>query len=446
MSEKAFKPYCFIIMPFGIKKDAHGRSIYFDEIYNQLYRPAIEEAGWNPIRADEEFVGGVIHKPMYERLMLCDYAIADLTTANANVFYEVGIRHGIRPSTTVLTFSATDRLPFDVAPLRGLPYSLDKNGKPNNVKKDVAMLVKRFKEVEKPVDDSPLFQLIENMPRTDISRLKTDTFRDQIEYSKKYKSKLAEARQKDSVAVNSIEQTLGKLSIADPAIIIDLYLSYRAVKDWKAMVRLVDEMPPMLQPTILVQEQLGFALNRLGESKKAEAVLKQVISEHGPSSETNGILGRVYKDLWSEAVDSGDRIEARGHLKKAINCYLEGFEADWRDAYPGVNAVTLMEMTNPVDPRQQKLIPVVRYAVEHRIHSATPDYWDYATLMELNILGNDEEGSLDALADALANVREKWEPETTANNIQMIIDVRKKRKEDVEWIEDIHTSLAKSAT
>jgi hypothetical protein len=53
-----------------------------------------------PIRADEEMAGGIIHKPMFERLMLCDYAVADLTTANPNVFYELGIRHAIQPATT----------------------------------------------------------------------------------------------------------------------------------------------------------------------------------------------------------------------------------------------------------------------------------------------------------------------------------------------------------
>ena len=35
---------------------------------------------------------GFIHKPMFERLMLCPFAIADLTTANPNVFYELGVR------------------------------------------------------------------------------------------------------------------------------------------------------------------------------------------------------------------------------------------------------------------------------------------------------------------------------------------------------------------
>jgi hypothetical protein len=71
-------------------------------------------------------------------------------------------------------------------------------------------------------------------------------------------------------------------------------------------------------------------------------VLKDVIAEFGPSSETDGLLGRIYKDRWKTA-EAEWRPEARALLKNAIDMYLAGFEADWRDAYPGVNAITLME-------------------------------------------------------------------------------------------------------
>ncbi|MDH3530674.1 MAG: DUF4071 domain-containing protein, partial [Acidobacteriota bacterium] len=84
------KPLCFILMPFGQKRDASGRTIDFDRVYEDLIKPSIEDAGMEPIRADEEQTGGIIHKPMYERLVLCEFAVADLTTANANVFYELG--------------------------------------------------------------------------------------------------------------------------------------------------------------------------------------------------------------------------------------------------------------------------------------------------------------------------------------------------------------------
>src|SRR6266481_9941591 len=105
-------------MPFGQKPGAGGAVIDFDAVYHDLIKPAVDAAGLEPLRADEEQAGGIIHKPMFERLILCDYAVADLTGANANVFYELGLRHGIKPASTVLVLAdGGGALPFDVAPL-----------------------------------------------------------------------------------------------------------------------------------------------------------------------------------------------------------------------------------------------------------------------------------------------------------------------------------------
>src|SRR6187549_2761662 len=115
-------PLCFVLMPFGVKTDGNKQEINFDTVYNSYIKPAILLAGLEPIRADEEKGGGFIHKPMYERLMFCDFAVADLSFANPNVFYELGIRHALKPYTTVCIFETNTRLPFDTAPLRTFPY------------------------------------------------------------------------------------------------------------------------------------------------------------------------------------------------------------------------------------------------------------------------------------------------------------------------------------
>src|SRR5438270_9036698 len=117
-------PLCFVLMPFGRKSDPTGTSIDFDAVYETLIAPAIRAAGLEPIRADEEMTGGIVHKPMFERLILCDYAVADLTFANANVFYELGVRHAVRPATTVAIFATHQKLPFDIVYLRAIPYDL----------------------------------------------------------------------------------------------------------------------------------------------------------------------------------------------------------------------------------------------------------------------------------------------------------------------------------
>ena len=99
------EPLCFVLMPFGKKPDGSGGAVDFDAVYRELIAPAIDTAGLEPLRADEESTGGIIHKPMFERLILCEFAVADLTTANANVFYELGVRHAVRPWSTVLVFA-----------------------------------------------------------------------------------------------------------------------------------------------------------------------------------------------------------------------------------------------------------------------------------------------------------------------------------------------------
>ena len=119
------RPLCFVLMPFGTKPDPTGRpAIDFDRVYGAGIQPAIEAAGLRPVRADQEKTGGIIHKPMFERLLLCEYGIADLTTANANVFYELGVRHTARPATTLPVFALHQPIPFDVNYLRALPYDL----------------------------------------------------------------------------------------------------------------------------------------------------------------------------------------------------------------------------------------------------------------------------------------------------------------------------------
>ena len=434
------RPLCFVLMPFGKKAAASGLVIDFDAVYKELILPAISNADLEPLRADEEMAGGVIHKPMFERLILCEYAVADLTNANANVFYELGLRHAVRPASTVLLFAeGVGQLPFDVAPLRALPYRLGPDGAPSEAAAAVGALAARLKAArERPVD-SPVFQMVEGFP--DLQRLKTDVFRDRVRYSEELKSRLALARKQGRDAVRAVEAALGSIADADSGVVIDLYLSFRAVKAWKDMIELVPKMSEPLAATVMVQEQLGFALNRAGRGDDAEKVLLDVIATRGPSSETYGILGRVYKDRWEEAKKAGDTLLARGTLDKAIEAYVQGYRADMRDAYPGINAVTLMELREPPDPRRIELLPVVSYAVKLRIEAGKPDYWDHATRVELAVLRRDQDEATRAAGDALAAVRESWEPETTARNLRLIREARERRNETAPWAFEIEEAL-----
>ena len=438
------QPLCFVLMPFGRKTDASGRQIDFDAVFRDLIAPAITGAGLEPIRADEEMSGGIIHKPMFERLILCENAIADLTSANANVFYELGVRHAVRPRSTVMLFAeGGSRLPFDVAPLRAMPYRLGADGRPADPDEFRKRLSERLAEARNAGTDSPLYQLVDGYPEIDHAR--TDVFRDQVAYSVEMKKKLGEARKEGIEALRRIEIELGNIRDVESGVAVDLFLSYRAVKAWGEMISLAGKMPAPLATTILVQEQLGLALNRAGRGEEAERVLLQLIERRGPSSETYGILGRVYKDRWEAAAKAGEKFEARGLLDKAIAAYRRGFETDWRDAYPGVNAVTLMELREPPDPEREKLIPIVTYAVERKVASGKPDYWDHATLLEVAVLARDQQKAEQHLGDALANVRETWEPETTARNLRLIREAREARGEPLDWAEELEKALLSKA-
>ncbi|NJL72688.1 MAG: DUF4071 domain-containing protein [Candidatus Competibacteraceae bacterium] len=435
------KPYCFVLMPFG-KKPVENRphDVDFDAVYSMILAPAIVSADLEPIRADEEKLGGFIHKPLFERLMICDYAIADITSTNANVFYELGIRHGIRPHSTVLVYAAGTRLPFDVAPLRAIPYTLDERGIPSLAEDSTKVLAERLNACKMPVDDSPLYQLITDIPRIDISRLKTDTFRERVTLSEDLKQQLSDARSRGREAVAHVHDSMRPLTAQDHAIQIDLLLSYRAVQAHSDMLTTIGEMSVELSGAILVREQRGFALNRMGRHMEAEQVLQELIERHGANSETNGLLGRVYKDMWRRRLSEGDELGAVGYLRKAIKTYLVGFESDWRDAYPGVNALTLMEQLDEYRQAAEELLPVVKYAVKRRIE-LSPDYWDYATLLELHILEGSSALALKALSDALSSLREPWEAATTAGNIEMIAEAWNGRNRDTAWIVPIIREL-----
>jgi hypothetical protein len=446
------RPLCFVLMPFGTKKDpTGGADIDFDVIYEQGLRPGIEGAGMEPVRADEERTGGIIHRAMFERLLLCDFAIADLTTANANVFYELGVRHATRPATTLAIFSSQQRLPFDLNYLRSLPYDLSEGNRfgPDAASKLRSTLTRRLSELrelarDESVSDSPLFQLLTDYRAPDIARLKTDAFRDRVRYSSALKQQMAEARRAaDLEKLRVIQNTMGQLDAVETGVVVDLFLSYRALSAYPDMERLYQAMPSVLQRTVLMREQLAFALNRMKRPDESLRLLQQVLDEQGPSSETFGLIGRIYKDLWVEASRSGNTWSARGYLDRAIAAYVRGFETDWRDAYPGINAVTLLDIKGdpPSIKQKDELLPVVQFAVTQRLRSSKPDYWDYATLLELAVLASTPETVYRALSDAITAVREPWEPQTTANNLALIRSARANRDIKDPWLDEVVTAL-----
>lgn len=107
----------FVIMPFASE---------FTPIYDQLIKPALEEAGYDVARADSFIDQQNILRDIIVGLAQADLVIADLTTLNANVFYELGLCHGLGIPTIMLAQSMED-VPFDLRSYKVQVYSTQFN-------------------------------------------------------------------------------------------------------------------------------------------------------------------------------------------------------------------------------------------------------------------------------------------------------------------------------
>jgi tetratricopeptide (TPR) repeat protein len=332
--------------------------------------------------------------------------------------------------------------------LRGLPYQLTGTGSLAAPERDRGALADKLRTAGEETYDSPIFQLWRELPEPDISPLDAETFHHRMERSNKLRGQLAAAQHKGVEAIREVRSQLGRLRDEEPGVLLELMQAFRDAEQFDDMIDVVERMPRGLAGTVSVREQYALALNRAGQSEQAEQVLLKLIDDRGPSSETYGILGRVYKDRWEAARRGGDPVLAGGLLKAAIDAYVKGFQTDWRDPYPGINAVQLMELQDRPDRRRHELLPVVTYSVKRRLASTRPDFWDYATLLELAVLDGDEELAMDALEHAVAAVRAPFQPNSTLGTLRRLRqtrEARQPREPAPAWALEIERALQASA-
>jgi MAP3K TRAFs-binding domain len=103
-----------------------------------------------------------------------------------------------------------------------------------------------------------------------------------------------------------------------------------------------------------------------------------------------------------------------------------------------------MERQDEPDPRKAQILPVVRYSATRKAEK-DPDYWDYATLLELAVLADDREDAQDKLSDATGIECEAWMLESTVRNLGLIGKERAARGEDAAWITDLESELLQKA-
>ena len=464
------QPYCFVITSFGQKENLLDlkakftndnknpvQKIDFDKIYEELVKPAIIKADLEPLIEREEKSFGSIHKTMYEKIILCEFCIADLTNLNPNAYFELGMRYAVKPFTTIpIIASSHFPLPFDVGPDRTFAYQVDKDfnlsDKENDIEKLAAILIHAKQSRS---TDSPLYDMINGISfQNSVAHEKTDVFREKVQYDNVIKNELAYARSvfdedKSKIkplrieAINKVVEKYKPLENIETAVLIDIMISYRNIDAFSEMMNFIKQLPRYVFETVMVQEQYAFVLNRNGGKAKptdeimineAETVLRKLETGEKASSETYGIWGRIYKDKFERAYNAGSTGEAIVHLKNALKYYEKGFDADTRDAYPGVNYVTCLELLGNRE-RALRLLPAVEFAVNAKMKRKEPDYWDYATLLELAVIENKLDVAEEFFYEAKPLAVESWMFGTTKANLSKILNFRKERNEETDELE-----------
>lgn len=160
------KKTCFVVMGFGKKTDYQtGRVLDLDKSYNFIIKPAAEAAGLNCVRADEIVHAGVIDVPMYEQLLRADVVVADLSTSNPDAFYQLGMRHALRPYTTITIAEDKMVLPFNTSYLpvrkyRHLGDGLD-FGEVERMRSELTQAMRNV--IDYPTTDSPIYMFLSNL-------------------------------------------------------------------------------------------------------------------------------------------------------------------------------------------------------------------------------------------------------------------------------------------
>lgn len=331
MAEEEKKKKCFVVMGFGEKTDfATSRTLNLDKSYGVIKR-AVEDAGLECIRADEVMHSGVIDKPMYELLLDADVVVADLSTSNANAIYELGVRHALRPRTTIVIAEKEFKFPFDVGHLlirtyehlgKGLEYD-----EAERLRRDLGKAIREL--VEKKDVDSPVFTFLPKL----------------------LKEGEAAPPPAPQVPADMNESVSEMLQLCKEA---------RADGNWKGSARILSRLHEKLPNDLYITQQLVLATYKTWQPNaeaaetallEAKKILQTLNPEQTTDPETLGLWGAVHKRLWELKRDEES-------LEQAIWAYEKGFFLK-NDHYNGINFAFLLNARATTLPPREALADVV---------------------------------------------------------------------------------------
>jgi len=414
--------HAFVAMPFGTKE-----GIDFNRVYDDLIKPALENAGFEVFRADEERRAGNIRTDMFQELLLADLVVADLSIDNPNVWYELGVRHALRARGVVPIQCHRDYMPFDVYVDRTLRYHI-KNGAPDPEhldadRKALGQFATATMSAWYGRKVSPVYHLLPYLKPPDWKSLRVEEAREFWEAHDAWAHRIELARKGNrpgDILVLAEEGATRVLRLE----------GYRTAG--KALLKLGQfqfalaqyENALGLNPNDLEsRRQKGLLLGRLKKHDAAREWLKAILQEHPGDAESWALLGRVEKDAWVDAWRTRDKSasqlrKAAAHedalLREAIEPYAKGFRLDPGHYYSGINAVTLSRLLHHLTGAQEKAAELrameggVRWAVHSALAKDSKDYWARVTLGDLETLVSDGQTAERAYKSAVAVAEKDW--------------------------------------
>ena len=304
MSEKI----CFVIMGFGKKTDyPSGRTIDLDKTYINIIKPAVVKAGYRCIRADEIQDSGLIDRSMYALLLYSDLVIADISTYNPNAIYELGIRHAVRPYSTIILKEEMGKIPFDIDHSRIFMYKhLGEDIGKSEAERCQKDLISKIEFVAKNTSiDSPLYEFFSGINPPKISEKE---FLDII-------GELADQEKFIFAIVTKANECKKKSDFEN------------ASKYWQKASELAPNEDYFIQQHALCRYKSKKPSPQVALVDALSIISPLLLDSNDP--ETLGIGGAIYKNLYSETND----IET---IERAIEYYGRGYKVR-NDYYNGEN-------------------------------------------------------------------------------------------------------------
>ncbi len=110
------KEFCFVLMPF---KDEE----FPQNWYREFLKPFItREFNIDCFRVDDDFLPNKIDDKLYTYILRSKFIIAEISTLNPNVMYEVGMAHTLNKDVVLLAKENLNKIPFDIDKFRICKY------------------------------------------------------------------------------------------------------------------------------------------------------------------------------------------------------------------------------------------------------------------------------------------------------------------------------------